>query len=160
MFCGRQHKYSYFKQWKCLAFSVRSWKMPKVKRRRARLIQGWVNAESRSQSLRLNIHTALMDVKMIQTQSKQAAKGYKLINCKWTSKPLTCMKWLMFSRSDKISLRFFVPRTLRRVVWARSWVDFDALVILTTDITALKTRKYTTASTATVTESLDRTCGQ
>ena len=36
---------------------------------------------------------------------------------------LTCMVWLITSRSAKISLRFLVPSTLRRVVCASSRVE-------------------------------------
>jgi hypothetical protein len=32
--------------------------------------------------------------------------------------------WLMLSRSDKISAKFFVPKTFRRVVAARSRVEW------------------------------------
>uniref|UniRef100_A0A1I8IP76 Protein kinase domain-containing protein n=1 Tax=Macrostomum lignano TaxID=282301 RepID=A0A1I8IP76_9PLAT len=61
----------------------------------------------------------------------------------------SCIMQLISSRSDRISDRFFVPSTLRRVVWASRRVDRSASSTL-----------YTTASTATVTESLVRTsCG-
>ncbi len=33
------------------------------------------------------------------------------------------MAWLMVSRSDKISARYFVPRTVLRVVAANKWVE-------------------------------------
>ena len=35
-----------------------------------------------------------------------------------------CMTWLMLSRSDKISAKFFVPKTFRRVVAAKSRVEW------------------------------------
>jgi len=52
----------------------------------------------------------------------------------------TCMKWLMFSRSERISERFLVPRTLRRVVWASRRVDRFASSTFVMDIVALDTR--------------------
>uniref|UniRef100_A0A1I8IS99 Runt domain-containing protein n=1 Tax=Macrostomum lignano TaxID=282301 RepID=A0A1I8IS99_9PLAT len=61
----------------------------------------------------------------------------------------SCIMQLISSRSERISDRFFVPSTLRRVVWASRRVDRSASSTL-----------YTTASTATVTESFVRTsCG-
>lgn len=35
-----------------------------------------------------------------------------------------CITWLILSRSDKISAKFFVPNTFRRVVAARSRVEW------------------------------------
>lgn len=49
-----------------------------------------------------------------------------------------------------------VPRTFLRVVWASSRVEKSALDTLATEAMGLLTRKYTTPSTLTVTESLVR----
>lgn len=57
-----------------------------------------------------------------------------------SSRQGTCMKWLMFSRSDKISERFLVPSTVRSVVWASNLVDLAASSTFTTDIVAFDTR--------------------
>lgn len=64
----------------------------------------------------------------------------------------------MPSLSDRSSARFLVPRTFLRVVWASSRVDECALVTLATAEMGQYTRKYTTPSTDTVTESLVRIC--
>ena len=52
----------------------------------------------------------------------------------------TCMKWLMFSRSERISERFLVPSTVRSVVWASNLVDLCASSTFTTDIVGFDTR--------------------
>ena len=67
---------------------------------------------------------------------------------------LTCIVWLMCSRSAKISLRFFVPSTLRRVVCAKRRVERLAFSTFVIEVVASWILKYTTASTATVTLSL------
>ena len=46
------------------------------------------------------------------------------------------MKWLMDSLSARISARFLVPRTLRRVVAARSCVERGAFSTLLTEAMA------------------------
>jgi len=68
------------------------------------------------------------------------------------------MLWEMPSRSDRSSARFLVPRTFRSVVWASRRVDKSALATLATEEMGSLTRKYTTPSTLTVTESLVRIC--
>ena len=72
----------------------------------------------------------------------------------------TCIVSLMLSLSPKISLRFLVPRTFLRVVCARRRVERLAFSTFVIDIVALYILKYTTASTATVTLSLVKTCRQ
>ena len=62
----------------------------------------------------------------------------------------------MLSLSDRTSDMALVPRTFLRVVAARRRVDFWASWTLHTAMMGSKIRKYTTASTATVTESLVR----
>lgn len=71
---------------------------------------------------------------------------------------LTCILSDMPSLSDSSSARFLVPRTFLRVVWASSRVDECALDTLATAEMGQCMRKYTTPSTATVTESLVRIC--
>lgn len=71
---------------------------------------------------------------------------------------LTCILSDMPSLSDSSSARFLVPRTFLRVVWASSRVDECASDTLATDEMGQCMRKYTTPSTATVTESLVRIC--
>lgn len=70
----------------------------------------------------------------------------------------TCMLYEMLSLSDSSSDRLFVPRTFRRVVCANSCVAWSALDTLATEQIGSKTRKYTTPSTLTVTESFVRNC--
>ena len=70
----------------------------------------------------------------------------------------TCMLWEMPSRSDSSSARFLVPSTFLSVVWANRRVEKSALVTLATEEMGSLTRKYTTPSTLTVTESLVRIC--
>lgn len=72
--------------------------------------------------------------------------------------PCTCMLYEMPSLSDSSSDRLFVPRTFRRVVCANSRVAWSALETLATEQIGSKTRKYTTPSTLTVTESFVRNC--
>ena len=63
----------------------------------------------------------------------------------------------MASRSERTSDRFLVPSMFLRVVWASSRVAKSALDTLAMDLMGSLTRKYTTPSTATVTESLVKT---
>lgn len=72
----------------------------------------------------------------------------------------TCMLIAMPSRSDRSSDRFLVPRTFLSVVWASRRVEKSALTTLATDAMGSLTRKYTTPSTETVTESLVRIWGR
>ena len=65
----------------------------------------------------------------------------------------TCMLCAMPSLSDSNSARFLVPNTFLRVVWASRRVEKSALDTLTTEAIGSLTRKYTTPSTLTVTES-------
>ena len=60
----------------------------------------------------------------------------------------------MTSLSVKISDNVFIPRLFLRVVAAKSCVDFPEFSTLMTEIIGFEILKYTTASTATVTESL------
>lgn len=71
---------------------------------------------------------------------------------------LTCILCDIPSLSDNSSARFLVPSTFLNVVWARRRVDVCALDTLATDEMGQCMRKYTTPSTATVTESLVRIC--
>lgn len=66
------------------------------------------------------------------------------------------MLWEIPSRSESSSDRFLVPRTFLSVVWANRRVEKSALVTLATEEMGSLTRKYTTPSTLTVTESLVR----
>lgn len=66
------------------------------------------------------------------------------------------MLWEMLSRSDRSSARFLVPSTFLRVVCASRRVEESALSTLATLEMGSLTRKYTTPSTLTVTESLVR----
>lgn len=68
----------------------------------------------------------------------------------------TCMLWAMPSRSDRTSARFLVPRTFLSVVCASKRVAKSALDTLATEAMGSLTRKYTTPSTETVTESFVR----
>lgn len=52
----------------------------------------------------------------------------------------TCIELEIPSRSLRISWRFFVPRILRRVVWANSRVDWCALATFAIETIALLTR--------------------
>ena len=95
------------------------------------------------------------------TQSKQAYpiiwKNHNLIELQcWLSRWCTCISCDMLSLSDRTSDMALVPRTFLRVVAARRRVDFWASWTLHTAMMGSKIRKYTTASTATVTESLVR----
>lgn len=71
---------------------------------------------------------------------------------------LTCMLCDIPSLSDSSSARFLVPSTFLKVVWASRRVDVCAFDTLATDEMGQCMRKYTTPSTATVTESLVRIC--
>lgn len=71
---------------------------------------------------------------------------------------LTCILWDIPSLSDNSSDRFLVPSTFLKVVWASRRVDVCAFETLATDEMGQCMRKYTTPSTATVTESLVRIC--
>lgn len=71
---------------------------------------------------------------------------------------LTCILCDIPSLSDNSSARFLVPSTFLNVVWARRRVDVCALDTLATDEMGQCMRKYTTPSTATVTESLVNIC--
>lgn len=66
-------------------------------------------------------------------------------------KIFTCIVLLIDSRSLKISDRVLLPIMFRNVVWAKSRVEACASLTFVTDIVALYIRKYTTASTVTVT---------
>lgn len=71
---------------------------------------------------------------------------------------LTCILCDIPSLSDNSSARFLVPSTFLKVVCASRRVDVCAFDTLATDEMGQCMRKYTTPSTATVTESLVRIC--
>ena len=84
-------------------------------------------------------------------------KNHNLIASQcWLSRCCTCISCDMLSLSDRTSDMALVPRTFLRVVAARRRVAFWASWMLHTAMMGSKIRKYTTASTATVTESLVR----
>ncbi len=70
----------------------------------------------------------------------------------------TCIMCDTSSLSDSTSARVLVPRILRNVVWLSSFVDLVASSTFVTLSMGLFIRKYTTASTATVTLSFVKIC--